>query len=100
MEEVARLSGNPIARGGSGLATPGGGPATPSTAGGGADPSSPGGGGGGDAALLLSASAVISSRLVTYRSLEELVEQNKWVGVGVVVGSREDMSCGGWSASL
>ncbi|KXZ50697.1 hypothetical protein GPECTOR_15g381 [Gonium pectorale] len=67
VEEVQRLGGRPIQR-------------TASAGGAGAGPS--GGGGGalaalGDADSLLNSGDVISSRLVTFRSLEELVEQNR-----------------------
>eukprot|EP00983_Pelagomonas_calceolata_P086405 1156749-Pelagomonas_calceolata.AAC.3 len=54
LDEVHRLQGKPIARDGPGTAH-----AT--------------------ADQLLTSSGVISSRLVTFRSLTELVEQNRWV---------------------
>ena len=78
MEEVQRLSGKPIARTSSGSSLSGGaaGPGSPDGAGGfylTAEQLVAGGGGGG----VRSAGDVISQRLVTYRSLDELVEQNR-----------------------
>jgi hypothetical protein len=65
MEEVQRLSGRPIARSGS----MGGAGASAGSA----------EGGGLSAEQLLNAGDVINHRLVTFRTLDELVEQNRWV---------------------